>query len=444
MSVMRDLTMPHLCLVALSGVRVVSPRLRALGLTMPSLRKRAAALAALPALGLLTLAGMTPEPWTCSYVEAPSSSDGLVQDIVSRAPTLVAVSALTASIEQAYALCALLRAQGLRTVIGGLHVTSCPDEAERHSDAVVIGEGEPVWHEVLADAQAQRLKPRYGPSAPFDLARSPLPRLDLLGPGARRRFTLQTERGCPLACEFCGASRLLGPFREKPLDLIERELDVICTRTARPVIELADDNTFAGGRDRWDLLDALGKRGVRWFTEADWRIGEDLDTVKKLADAGCVQILMGVESPFIAPTGMGPKRADVNLVLDSIEEIQDAGVSVNACFIAGMDGETPQSLEKLTRFILACPAADVQVTLQTPFPGTPLRRRLEREHRLLARSWDSYTLFDVTFVPSAMSPRELEQGFEGLVESVYSPDALERRAQIRKQTNRFSELQTWE
>ena len=432
--------MPHVCFVALSGVRVVNPRLRELGLTMPGLRKRAEALTALPALGVLTLAGATPEPWTCSYHEAPEESEALAEEIAAHRPALVALSALTASIDAAYALSDRLQTRGLRTVIGGLHASMCPKEVLLHADSVCIGDGEGAWPAILADALAGELKPRY--RASFDLAQSPLPRFDLVANKPRPRFTLQTERGCPLACEFCGASRLLGAFREKPLALIERELDAICALTPRPVIELADDNTFAGKRDHATLLNALGSRGVRWFTEADWRIGHDPRLVRQLAEAGCVQVLMGVESPFIAPSGMGPKQANVNEVLDAIENLQDAGVAVNACFIAGMDGETRESLDQLTDFILACPAADVQVTLQTPFPGTALRRRLEREGRLLPRAWSAYTLFDVTYAPDCMTPGELELGFEQLVREVYSREALNMRATIRREISRETELQT--
>lgn len=434
--------MPHVCFVALSGVRVVNPRLREFGLTMPGLRKRAEALAALPALGVLTLAGATPAPWSCSYHEAPEDSEALAEEIAARKPSLVALSALTASIDAAYALSGRLRTRGLRTVIGGLHASMCPDEAALHADAVCIGDGEAAWPAILADALAGQLKPRYRVVA--DLDQAPLPRFDLVANKPRPRFTLQTERGCPLACEFCGASRLLGAFREKPLAQIERELDAICALTPRPVIELADDNTFAGKRDHAAVLNALGKRGVRWFTEADWRIGHDPRLVRQLAEAGCVQVLMGVESPFIAPSGMGPKQANVNEVLDAIENLQDAGVAVNACFIAGMDGETSQTLEDLADFILACPAADVQVTLQTPFPGTALRRRLLREGRLLQRPWSAYTLFDVTFVPERMTVSELESGFEQLVREVYSPQAQQMRASIRREVSRETELQTWE
>src|SRR5207244_4949734 len=116
------------------------------------------------------------------------------------------------------------------------HVTACADEAQRHVDAVVVGEGEPVWRELLSDAARGNLRPLYRASAPFDLGAAPLPRFDLLGARPRPRFTLQTQRGCPLGCEFCGASRLLGSFREKPVARVAAELGAITALDPRPLL----------------------------------------------------------------------------------------------------------------------------------------------------------------------------------------------------------------
>ena len=152
--------MSHVCLVAMSGFRVREQEMLSLGMTLPGLSQRAGAVGALPCLGLLTLAGLTPEPWTVSYHEAPRVDEHLIRDILTHRPTLVAISALTASIEEAYALAAAIRGEGIAVVLGGLHVTACPDEASRHADAIVIGDGEPVWNDVLSDAAAGMLKPR--------------------------------------------------------------------------------------------------------------------------------------------------------------------------------------------------------------------------------------------------------------------------------------------
>ncbi|OWK37788.1 BchE/P-methylase family protein [Fimbriiglobus ruber] len=420
-------------MVPFTGFRVREEEMLALGMTLPGLAHRAAAVAQLPALGLLTLAGLTPPHWTCSYHEADHASASLADEIARQHPTLVALSALTASVEEAYRFSGLLRGRGMRVVIGGLHVTTCPEEAGRYCDAVVIGEGEPVWPAVLADAEAGELRPVYRASAPFDLARAPVPRFDLLGRGPRPRLTVQTQRGCPLACEFCGASRLLGPHRLKPVANLKRELAAITAQVPRPVLELADDNTFAGGRNSHELLETLAAADARYFTEVDWRVGEDPGLLAGLAASGCVQVLIGIESLVFRHPGMGPKQAELPRIMTAIDAIQSAGVAVIGCFIVGCDGETFDSLDRLAAFIEASSLADVQLTLQTPFPGTPLRRRLEREGRLLpGRGWSHCTLFDLTFRPDLMGIEEMELAFRDLARRVFSPAQSVRRQAIRK------------
>lgn len=131
--------MPHVSFVTLSGFRVHERELLEYGMTLPGFHDRGRALAELPALGLLTLAGVLPEDWTCSYRAPELVNDELTDAVAAESPDLVAVSALTASIEDAYQFSDGLRRRGVNTVLGGLHVTACPDEAGRHADAVVIG-----------------------------------------------------------------------------------------------------------------------------------------------------------------------------------------------------------------------------------------------------------------------------------------------------------------
>ncbi len=425
--------MPHLALVAMSGFRIRETQMFALGMSLPGLAPRADAIAALPSLGLLTLAGMTPDSWTVSYHDPHAVNESLIHELVSLRPALVAISALTASILDAYTLADRLRAQGARVVIGGLHVTAMPDEAAAHADAIVIGDGEPVWKQVLEDAAADRLQKRYRAGRPFDLAEAPIPRFDLLGNRERPRFTLQTARGCPLACDFCGASRMLGPFREKPVGKIREELDALLAMKMRPYIELADDNTFAGRRNSVELLKALSRPGVRYFTEADWRIGEKPELVEGLAASGCVQVLMGFESLIHTHAGMGAKSARFDRMLAAADRLQQAGVAVIACFIVGSDGEDEESMARLGDFLVDAPFADVQLTVLTPFPGTALYRRLLTERRLLAdRDWSAYSLFDVTYRPDILSAEQLQRGFYNLVRMVFSEGPTTRRAAIRQ------------
>jgi radical SAM superfamily enzyme YgiQ (UPF0313 family) len=426
--------MPHVAFVSLSGLRVREQRLEELGVQLPGLAGRAAAVRQLPSLGLLTLAGMLSDDWTCSYREADGGIDTLVHELVAERPQLVAVSALTASVLEAYELADRMRAENVRTILGGLHATACPDEAAAHFDAVCCGEGELVWPQVLADVAVGPLKQRYSAVRTTREIEWPLPRFDLLAGRPLARWTIQTQRGCPLACEFCAASRLISRFREKPAERVREELAAIRAFDPQAVVELADDNTFAGERDPEPLLAALAGAEMRYFSEVDWRIGERPELVRALAASGCVQVLVGIESLVFRYPGMGDKDRPLKRVVAAVDCIQAAGVAVIGCFIVGADGETPASLDRLARFLETAPFADVQLTLHTPFPGTALRTRLARAGRLLAeRDWSHHTLFDVTFRPDRMSVEELERAFEELLREVFGAAAAARRSAIRRE-----------
>jgi radical SAM superfamily enzyme YgiQ (UPF0313 family) len=143
---------------------------------------------------------------------------------------------------------------------------------------------------------------------------------------------------------------------------------------------------------------------------------------------------------------MGPKQAPLERIMDALCAIQEAGVVALGCFVVGCEGETRQSIDRLAEFLLACPLADVQITVQTPFPGTALHRRLERQGRLLPeRGWSYQTLFDVTYQPDAMTVDELETAFRELLRRVYSKEASARRDTIRRNIWRKNpKLTSWE
>ena len=228
--------MPHVAFVPFTGFRVREEAMLELGMTLPGLRQRAKSISRLPALGLLTLAGMTPEHWNYSYHDN-TSDENFFDKLLTESPDLVAVSALTASIEQAYQLCRKLEQVGIPVVIGGLHATTCHQEASRYCISVVIGEGETVWLQILEDVESGDLKPVYRSEKLFDLAMSPVPDYQLLQQTKPARLMLQTQRGCPFACEFCGSSRLFGKYRDKPIANINNELQAITRLESRPIIE---------------------------------------------------------------------------------------------------------------------------------------------------------------------------------------------------------------
>jgi radical SAM superfamily enzyme YgiQ (UPF0313 family) len=419
--------MKSLGLVAMSGVRVVNPELINLGLTLPGFVERGKVIASLPTLGLLTLAGLTPDSWEISYHD--------VFDInkMGKVPgpfDLVAISSLAAQVNEAYELADRYRAQGGCVIMGGLHVSAVPEEALRHADAIVIGEAEPVWAKLLADWEAGNLQRVYQNRAgQFDLADSPMPRFDLLNPAHYNRITVQTQRGCPFKCEFCAASIRIAPqYRAKPTDRVVTEIHEIKRIWPHPFIELADDNTFANRARSKSLVTALAAENIHWFTETDISVAEDPELLRLLRESGCSQILIGLESPVVAGMNGLEQKANwkarqVERYRAAIRQIQDNGVTVNGCFILGLDGSGPETFEAIWDFIQEVELFEVQLTVLTPFAGTPLYQRLEREGRLLyPGQWNRCTLFDVNFRPDRMSVETLEAGLRELMAKVYNKE----------------------
>lgn len=271
-----------------------------------------------------------------------------------------------------------------------------------------------------------------------------MPRFDLALPTKYNRFTVQTQRGCPRRCEFCASSVLLSRhYKVKPVAKIMDEIRAIKRIWPRPFIEFADDNSFIDRNHARRLMDELGGEDVRWFAETDVSIADDADLLARMRAAGCAQLLIGLESPTAA--GLDAlelrrnwKRTRHEGYKAAIERIQSAGIAVIGCFILGLDGDTAEVFDDVWRFVQESGLHQVQITVLTPFPGTPLRARLRAEGRLLGEEpWERSTLFDVNFEPRHMTVEELEHGLIELARRLYSDEATRRRrSAFRKQAGR--------
>lgn len=418
-------------LIAMSGVRVKSAELAKLGVTLPGFVRRGKVIASLPSLGLLTVAGLTPSGHEVHYLEIDDFPDLATLSEFD----LVGVSSLTVRIEEAYRVADHYRARGTRVVMGGLHVSRLPEEALEHADAVVIGGAEDAWPRVVIDAAAGRLERVYqgATDGVFAPERSAMPRFDLLAGRPYNRVTVQTSRGCPRACEFCGASLLITRrFNQKPVAQVLAEIREARRWFKHPFFEFADDNTFLDKTWGKELLRGLRHEALHWFTETDASVADDVALCDLLAESGCRQVLIGFESPRPGDLdGLDPaawKRRRAPQYRRVIDTLQSRGVSVNGCFILGLDTHTPDVFPEVRDFVRSSGLAEVQYTVLTPFPGTPLYARFQREGRLLReRFWDGCTLFDVNFRPAKMCVEELEQGLQWLFAETYTAAETQRR-----------------
>ena len=432
--------------IAMSGIRACDAELLELGLTLPGFVERSKQIASLPSLGLLTLAGITPKHHERIYLEIPDlSAEGDLPDF-----DLVVISSFSAQINEGYELALQYRAKGTPVVMGGTHVTALPNEAKKYATSVVVGEGEPIWLELLNDAEKGCLKLLYdGRKHNFSLNDAPMPAFELLDISKYNRITVQTSRGCPHQCEFCAGSNLISScYKQKPVEKVLAEIDRICAIWPHPFIEFADDNSFVNKSYWKQLLPELKKRHIKWFTETDLSVAEDSDLLQLMRESGCAQVLIGFESPTAAPlTGLEKnsnwKRAQFNRYKQAIRTIQDHGITVNGCFIVGLDGQDTSVFNDIYTFVRDSELYEVQITILTPFPGTVLYDRLKQTNRLIEpTNWKKCTLFDINFRPQGMTAEELRAGFHALTKKLYSTAFTKHRRDTFKKNFRTNRKRT--
>ncbi|HXN47227.1 MAG TPA: radical SAM protein [Bryobacteraceae bacterium] len=336
---------------------------------------------------------------------------------------LIALSFFTGFATEAYHLAREFKRRGKQVVAGGPHATFSPDEVLEHCDSVVIGEAESVWAELLHDAAGGRLRQRYiGEALP--LSGIPTPRYDLLPRRFFVRRVVQATRGCPFHCSFCTVPTMNPGFRTRPVaEVIE---DVRYNRFPRwwqrKLVWFWDDNLTAKRAYIRELLAAMIPLRKWWLTQASLDIGDDHRLLDLMQESGCIGIFFGIESFGVESLRDAQKPQNkIGTYKTRIRALHDRGICVMAGFIAGFDGDTPDSIVAMARELYDTGVDVPFLSVLTPYPGTPAYAKLASEGRLLPnRGWEFYNGFNVAFKPRGMSPEQLLQAHRALWREAFS------------------------
>ena len=348
------------------------------------------------------------------------------------AADLVALSFFSGFAPEAYRLARHYRAQGKRVVAGGPHATFWPEEALANGcDAVVIGEAESVWAELLADAEAGRLQPIYR-GEPRPLAGLPTPRYDLLSNRFVIRRVIQATRGCPFACSFCSVPAVNPGFRTRPVGEVLRDVayDKFPQPWQRKVVWFWDDNLTAQRRYVKELLAAMRPLNKWWLTQASLDIAEDPELLDLMRASGCIGVFFGIESFGAESLQHANKRQNkAARYREKIAALHAHGIAVMAGFVAGLDGDTPDSILEMAHQLYDVGVDVPFLSVLTPFKGTPLYEQMADEGRLLPdRGWEFFNGYNVAFRPRTMTPAALLDAHRGLWNAAFSPGYAARRA----------------
>lgn len=381
-------------------------------------------------LSLGIIAALTPPDWKVKII------DENFRDFRYYEADFVGFTAFSSTVSRAYELAQIYRERGIKTVIGGIHVSMCPDEASRFVDSVVIGEAESVWLQVIRDFEAGTLRPVYKGSL-TDLIRSPRPRRDLFHP-AYIFASIQTTRGCPMNCDFCSVTAFNGShYRYRPIDEVIDEMAEIPQKN----IFILDDNIVGNNAKAQaraiELFRAMIDRGIRkdWIGQASLNVADNEDVLKYAAKSGCRMLFIGIESEQEDQLSGANKRLNLRMGVNSYDHVFDKmhkyGIAVIAGFIFGWENDTPERIDHRVSFTRRCHADSIQTTLLTPLPGTRLFERMQREGILVLNNfpddWKHYGYESLVFKPATMDRIEMQEYIFKAFDKVYEPGFLKRR-----------------
>ena len=377
-----------------------------------------------PTLALTSIAAATPAGWRVAYLD-----ENLLQGAppAEPVPEVVGITVHLTFAERAYALAAWYRKMGAKVVLGGLHVTACPEEALRHADAIAIGDGVATWPEILADVERGVLWPVYRAGFDRDWAAQPPPRRALAPAESFLTVaSVNATRGCTNRCRFCYLSTrgVRMPYRARPVDQVARELRDI----GEPYAVFTDNNLGADKGYLRALCAALEPLQIVWSAAVCIDVTDDPSLVRAMALAGCTGVFIGFESvceESLEGTGKRtPRAADY---ARRVALFHEHGIQVNGSFVFGFDGDRRDVFARTVEWIEANRLECATFHVLTPYPGTPLFEQLEREGRLLHRRWSLYDTTRAVFRPRHMSPEELERGYRWTYQRLFSLASIWRR-----------------
>jgi radical SAM superfamily enzyme YgiQ (UPF0313 family) len=427
----------------------------------------------MPHLWMFLLQALTPPEHEVILIDGNAramSEEELVQFARDEGVGLVGIGAMTRMVARAYRVADALRAAGFKVVMGGPHVTECPDEAlgrdgePRHADAVALGEADETWHLIVEDAAQGRLqevyqperdakgldkKPTLQPYPHIPWETLPIEQFSLVpkflkpvlgklgaGWGSFHVVPIETGRGCPYGCEFCTVTGFFGDsIRFRTNESVIEELLRLKERAKRERGQIAvffiDDNLAINVKRTKSLLRDIiaAEAQLPWVAQISANLLRDEELVDLIAESGGKWVFIGMES--IDPANMADvnknfsKPGEYGVVLDRLARRDIYAIT---SFIFGMDNDTTGVAERTLREIRSWPPGLPVFGQLTPFPATPLYDRLEKAGRLARpKHWLDFAPFVMAHAPLKMTIEEARLETKRAWELSYSP---ERNAQV--------------
>lgn len=323
---------------------------------------------------------------------------------------VVGITSTTFTSQRAYDIAARFRRAGAKVVIGGVHATLAPEECARHADAVVVGEADGIWPEILRDVERNSLKSIYRNDVPVDMNRVPPARRELLS-SDYWVATVQATRGCPNSCRFCYLPNMpWHAHRKRDVGLVREEVSGIRQR----LVYIVDDNLFADEAYAERLFDEIAPFRKDWSIQAPTTIGRNPRMVEKMARSGCFLVQVGFQTAN--PRSLNWARILQNRIEEYrnvVELLHRNGIGVQSFWMFGFDHDDTTIFQKTVEMIRRMEVDDAYLYILTPYPGTEMYEQFRREGRLMdGCDRTKFGWANAVFRPARMSAQELERGVQ--------------------------------
>jgi radical SAM superfamily enzyme YgiQ (UPF0313 family) len=390
-----------------------------------------------PYLALTSIAALTGDGWDVSIL------DENVEPIdFSASPDLVAISIMTPLAKRGYEIADSFRQKGVPVVLGGIHPTMMSTEAKNHANAVVIGEAEEIWPQLLDDFKEGHLKSLYKHERRCNLNGLLTPKRELLN---RKAYffvnTIQTTRGCPFNCDFCSVTSFFGQsYRTRPVDEVINEIN----QMESGFLFFVDDNIVGSPVYAKKLFRALIPLNIKWFSQASLSIARDREFLDLAQRSGCKGLFIGFES--LSQESIQAMGKSVNRVAEykeAIKKIHDHGIGIQGSFIFGTHEDDASVFSDVLRFIERTRLEAVIFSILTPFPGTRIYQTMMKENRILDTAWENYDMNHVVFKPKKMTPKQLQEGFNWSYKRLYGYRSILKRLFPFRRSGLFFSIQNY-
>jgi radical SAM superfamily enzyme YgiQ (UPF0313 family) len=372
-------------------------------------------------LTLTTLAALVPQELNAEIVLVDEGIQDIDRDIEA---DLIGISIITGTAPRGYELAAHFRQRGIPVVLGGVHVTLMPDEAQKHANSIVIGYAEETFPQLLYDFVKGEMQPCYHQTRP-NMAKLPHPRRDMLNPRHYSTiYTVEATRGCIHQCEFCVVPAAWGKPLQKPVGDVVEEIRAMGSRRLLFLdLNLIGDLDYAK-----EFFKALIPLKLMWGGLATTMIAWDEELLDLTRAAGCRGLLIGFETTNNdALVEMNKRFNNRHDYFEVVRRLHERGIAIQGTFMFGLDSDDKTSFERTVDFVMDANIDLPRYAVQTPFPNTALFHRLKRENRILTEDWTQYDGQHVVYQPKQMSPQELLLGTEWAWKKTYSIPAIAKR-----------------